>query len=552
MKIKRFVAPDMRQALKKVKETLGADAVILSNKRVEQGVELVAAVDFDEAAILNSATLAVPQASAATGVGFPQTPADDSWLASTPTAAAPAPRASAGPEEPKAYYGRAPAPAASMPETKAPTFKEVVDRSRPAQAKVSTARPEFAARTPSIEEWVPPAAAERAPVPPMRPQREPAAAARPASVPEAGMRRVAPAPAVVPAQAAAPAARAPQAGAQDTSSILDEIRREMASLRSAVYRDANEPVAREPQARESSPREPLLRETAAQETAPRESDQRQRVSKQIARRLQAMEIYPDLVKTLTDRVSQLDDPNQAWRRVLSEVVAGVPVMGRDLLDERGVVALVGTAGVGKTTTLAKLAARFCMRHGHRQLALITADGYRIGAEEQLHAYGRILDVPVRAVSTPQDLNAALDAFADRRLVLIDTAGVGRKDLRVNELQGLFAKSKRAIQCLLTIDASSQVQTQIQAVRSFQGLKPMGCILTKLDEAGSLGGVISLLIKTGIPFAYATDGQKVPEDIHVARPQSLVASAVELLRGSNDPAEPSIPQKTATTREQLHV
>ncbi len=119
------------------------------------------------------------------------------------------------------------------------------------------------------------------------------------------------------------------------------------------------------------------------------------------------------------------------------LVRKIPILQEDLVDRGGVIALVGPTGVGKTTTIAKLAARFCLRHGNRHLALITTDSYRIGAQEQLHNYGRILDVPVRSASTPAELSDALHAFAEKRLVLIDTAGMGQRDLQLTERLALL-------------------------------------------------------------------------------------------------------------------
>lgn len=172
--------------------------------------------------------------------------------------------------------------------------------------------------------------------------------------------------------------------------------------------------------------------------------------------------------------------------------------------------------MGKTTTIAKLAARFRMKHGPREIALITTDNYRIAAYEQLTTYGRILDVPVRIASGLDELHQHLDTFYDRKLVLIDTAGMGPRDLRLMEQINLFSKVSIPIKSCLVISAASQLRTMQEAMDAFRGFSPEACILTKIDEAAQAGASLSAVIENRLPVAFVCDGQQVPEDLHHAR------------------------------------
>jgi flagellar biosynthesis protein FlhF len=258
-------------------------------------------------------------------------------------------------------------------------------------------------------------------------------------------------------------------------------------------------------------------------------------------------------KELAYRVEDAETPEQAWRQALTQLCAEIPVVKNDLLDAGGTLALVGPTGVGKTTTIAKLAARFCLRHGNRHLALISADSYRIGAQEQLQNYGQILDVPVRSVTTPEALNNALHAFVDKRLILIDTAGMGQRDLKLTERLGLLSKGNHPVKSLLTLSATTQRSALTHAIRAFSIVQPIGAILTKMDEAASLGGVLSSVLDASLPLAFVTDGQRVPEDIRGAHAERLMKQAVELseVMGSN-PDEEYLAMAFGGMNEYAHV
>ncbi|MCP3869920.1 MAG: flagellar biosynthesis protein FlhF [Gammaproteobacteria bacterium] len=409
MKIKRFIAADIRQALRQVRETLGADAVILSNKSVDGGIELVAAMDYDEAAFetkpktRTTSVRPVPvETNSGTGTGT-------------------------GPRVESRSRVEAPAKNVSEPETR-PT--SVVGRHK--------FREEPADRSP----------------------------------------------------------------AEYQDPVLQEMRGEMQALR-------------------------RMMENQLSELAWTQMGSRNPQSQELLRRLMQLDLSPDICSRLTRSLQDVENSDQAWRKALHLLAGELPVAGESLIEDGGVVALIGPTGVGKTTTIAKLAARFVLRHGHRHLALVSTDSYRIGAQEQLNTYARILDVPVRRASTPDELHATLNSLSDKRLVLVDTAGMSQQDVRLSEQLSLFKSGNRQVRTFLTLSANTQQAALEQAIESFGTAGTEGCILTKLDEAASLGGVLSAVVHSGLPIAFYTDGQKVPEDIHVARAHTLVNRAVTL-------------------------
>jgi len=245
-------------------------------------------------------------------------------------------------------------------------------------------------------------------------------------------------------------------------------------------------------------------------------------------RLMSLGLGAELARRLAERVRGTEDVEQAWREALYLVAAEIQVSETDLLEQGGVVALVGPTGVGKTTTIAKMAARFALRHGHRSVALITTDSFRIGARDQLQTYARILNVPVRTATSPDEMDAALNALGDRRLVLIDTAGMAAAHERIADQRETLQAVGCGLTTLLTLSATTEAAAVQRALRVFADFRPDACVLTKLDEAASLGGLLSALIHAGLATAFVTDGQRVPEDLQPARAHPLVTRAAELL------------------------
>jgi flagellar biosynthesis protein FlhF len=429
MKIRRFFAADMRQALRQIKETLGSDAVILSNKSVEGGVELVAAIDYDESAF------------------------------ETPTHVVHSPRKA--------------------------------DRVSPRRATTQTKskRQHFVEDSRPLFEDAPSAAS-----------------AGPSDKPSENKPRV--------------------EWSQDP--VLREMRREMQALR-------------------------RMMENELSELTWRDMGQRRPQTQELLRRLIGLGLDADHCRELAYRVEDAETSDQAWRKSLFHLASELPVMQDDLLDQGGIVALVGPTGVGKTTTIAKLAAKFCLRHGNRHLALLSTDSYRIGAQEQLQNYGRILDVPVRSASDAEELNRALHAFADKRLVLIDTAGMGQRDIKLSEKLALMTAGNHPIKTLLTLSATTQRAALSHATRAFSVTHPIGAVLTKIDEAAELGGVFSGLMESRLPLTYVADGQRVPEDIHIARANSLIHQAIDLCEdGERRPDEDYLAMAFGGMSDHAHI
>ncbi|TCS39150.1 flagellar biosynthesis protein FlhF [Paucimonas lemoignei] len=201
----------------------------------------------------------------------------------------------------------------------------------------------------------------------------------------------------------------------------------------------------------------------------------------------------------------------------------------DILDRGGVYALVGPTGVGKTTTTAKLAARCVMRHGAGKLALITTDGYRIGGYEQLRIYGKILGVMVHSVKDETDLKIALAELKNKHMVLIDTVGMSQRDQMVGEQIAMLSGTDTKVNRLLCMSATSSGETLNEVVRAYQGSGLAGCIMTKLDEAATIGGVLDVAIRQKLKMYYVANGQRVPEDLHVANKDYLVDRSFKLKR-----------------------
>ena len=247
----------------------------------------------------------------------------------------------------------------------------------------------------------------------------------------------------------------------------------------------------------------------------------------ILRRLLELGFSRRMAQALTVELPEGEPLQAVWRRTLGLLAHRIRVSAADPLDDAGVVALLGATGVGKTTTVAKLAARCALRHGAREVALVTTDSYRVGAFEQLRVFGRIMDVPVRVARDESALRQAVESFAHRRTVLIDTAGIGQRDARFADQVSLVRRASRRVKTHLVLSATAQMLALDETVRAFQDGLPDGCVITKLDEATSLGAVLSVISEQQIPVAYVTDGQRVPEDISPARSHRLVSRAIAL-------------------------
>ncbi len=418
MKVKRFFAQSMSEALKQVSEQMGPDAVILSNRRVDGGVEIVTALDYDE----NMARQRLGEQA--------ETATNGSRLA-----------------EMQADQHR--------------RLEDELGRSRDRIRDVREKRAQAGAGY---------------------------AGASFAELSDAAM-----------ADAEEPIARS-TGGTSGYSDELAQMRAEISSLRDLMHGRAVEPAKPTSNA----------------------------VQQRLAERLQEFGVSSDLAASLSRRHKggRLDE---GWKQSLKMLATGVRTAREEWLDEGGVYALVGPTGSGKTTTIGKLAARYVLRHGADSLALVTTDRYRVAAHEQLFVFGRILNVPVRVVDESHSLDSILDELSDRHMVLIDTAGLTSTDKGYEEQLSELAQSHHNVRTHLVVSATSQPRIMKSVWHCYKMANLAGCVMTKIDEALTLGESLGFVMETGLPVAYYTDGQKIPEDLHHAEAVPLVRLGVERLK-----------------------
>ena len=249
----------------------------------------------------------------------------------------------------------------------------------------------------------------------------------------------------------------------------------------------------------------------------------------LIRRLRELGLGAALANKIASEIPEQPDSERVWRQALAQLSHYLPVTNDDILSQGGVVALVGPTGVGKTTSVAKLAARCLLRHGPGSVALITADDQRIGAHEQLKIYGQILDIPVRVARDHGSLQAALSELRAHQLILIDTAGMSQRDVRLAEQLSMVRTGSPAVKLYLVLAANAQIAALEETVAAFSTTALAGAIITKADETSSFGGVLSVLSSHSLPVAYLSEGQRVPEDLAPARSHSLVSRCVAVMQ-----------------------
>ncbi|MBS1189640.1 MAG: GTP-binding signal recognition particle G-domain [Rhodocyclaceae bacterium] len=439
MNVRKFIAANARDALRKVKETLGTDAIILSNRSVPGGVEIMAVAARDMAMIVpaSSGEQAVPARRPA-----PATEADDDYRVNLSSARAnPAPVAR---------------PVAPQPTPQRPV--QPMEQSRTVNAAIP--------RTGGLRNLDLPRQPAAAVPPP--PPRVEAAPERPAKRNEAE---------VIPAV------------------VMEEIR----SLRKIVEQHLAGFAWGE-----------------ATRSAPAKTE--------VLRQMLDSGFSPQFARELLAELPAEMDASQAMAWVKGAADRSLFTLGAeaDIVDQGGIYALVGPTGVGKTTTTAKLAARCVLKHGPSRVALITTDGYRIGAHEQLRIYGRILGVSVYLVKDAVELRQTLSELQNKHLVLIDTMGMSQKDKLVPELTGMLADCD--VRRLLLLSSTSRGDTLDDVVRAYQGDALVGCILTKVDEAASLATALDVIMRHRLRLHYVSNGQRVPEDLHLPNRSYLLHRA----------------------------
>lgn len=493
MKIKRFVAPDMRTVLRMVREEQGADAVILSNRSVPEGIEVVAATDYDEQLAQDALKSLLPQKPATaldhardSDIGLP------SELAGALRAAAPpAPvQVRDASKKPVATGERADF-SAFLAEAK----QRIVRSTTATAAKEATARANTSSfsATPSFMN----------PEPVIESVSASSAAAGRAEASSTSLARVS----VEAAPSVGSRPRSVRIAPWDEDPSLVEVRTELAEMRGMMEREMQ-----------------------------RMTGERLRGSHGRGAALDALASYgceDALAREVVAKIPADADPTRARGLMLGQLAHLIPVAAFDPLRTPGVVALVGPTGAGKTTTLAKLAVRYAAEHGSRDVALITTDTQRPGGREQLHAYGRQYGLTVVEASSEEALHSALDRLKAYPLVLIDTAGHGQRDRAlVGQLNWLRHAGK--VRTMLVMPANAHNADLDEVVRRFGFISPEAAILTKLDETGRLGAALSVLVRHKLPLAFTTDGQCVPEDLAMAEPSHLVLKLEELRRAGDRP------------------
>jgi len=434
MKVKRFFAADMRQAMKLVRDELGADASIIGNRRVVGGVELTAALDYEAPRLT------------------PPTPGLSQELRKT---------------QEKILNARAQLDAGERslgaPQVNRQLFGDTL---RQAAEDGSPVAEQLLAR--------------------LQDERS------------------------TPVAVSAAVAQTEPVSSRDSDSGLGAMRAELAGLREML-------------------------EAQLGSMAWGQLNQHQPRQASLWRRLTQIGLPAELSKQLLAKVSEVQDVRQAWRLLLAHLAHSIPVLREEPIDQGGVIALVGPTGAGKTTTLGKLAARYVLKHGSQHVALVTMDTFRIGAHEQLRTLGRILNVPVRVVDEQNTLAAVLDEFANKRLVLVDTAGMQAQDPQLRGQLAELAAQGRRVRNMLVLAATSQHRVLRSAFHTYRSCGLSGCILTKVDEAATLGEALGLAMEQGLPVAYLADGQRIPDDINRAVGHQLVSRAVSMA-GNEAPAD----------------
>ncbi|ABI56336.1 flagellar biosynthesis protein FlhF [Alkalilimnicola ehrlichii MLHE-1] len=442
MKIQRIFAEDMRQAIRKVREEHGPEAVILSTKPVEGGVEVISAIDYDERAVQQAAGGAGERGAGRPG-GLPLGAIGENRHRRQTTAEA----AAAG--------------GASRRQVDITVGDD--DDGEALFADLQAAHEQSSRE----------AAAQ-----------QPAAGERPVRRRGRG------------------AETAPRVEwAQDPA--MNEMREELRQLRGLFESQLS------------------LMEWGRM-------GQRHPARAGLLKRLADMGMGSDVARRLADHIPAEAEPGEAWARALAIIERNLQVAEDDILEQGGVMALVGPTGVGKTTTVAKLAARFALKHGRDQVALVSTDTFRIGAQDQLRNFASILQVPVYNAASGEELAGVLENLDDKRLVLVDTAGMSQRDVRLAEQFTALRESSRRLRTCLVLSAATQLSTLTESMRAFAVAEPQGCIFTKLDEATSLGGLLTVALRSRLPIAWLGTGQRVPEDLEVARGDRLAELASTLV------------------------
>ncbi|MFP8965890.1 flagellar biosynthesis protein FlhF [Pokkaliibacter sp. CJK22405] len=509
MKIKRFFAPDMRQAMRQVRQEVGPDAVILSNKRVAGGVEIMVAINYEPPEKSESPLQPEPQAPAKPPTAYSE---------SIPSAASLRQRA----HEQQARQGKI--------HEGLPTSGKGLDKESVAALlkRLESERKERQRQQNGDHLRVVPDAPASSPMP-SKPPFEPVSMSQSMDEEEGSDTytahgRLSPSEPVEPPKATAPVSRQqdvhwsqipdlppsvpvrqPEPVFNERSDVITSMRGEIEQLKGL-----------------------LEKQMKASQKPASFSERSKPLQIQIQTRLHKMGFNVALSRQLIKVCDEVSEPKQAWRAVLAKLAGHLSTYENDVVDGGGVFALVGPTGSGKTTTIGKLAARYVLKHGSAGLALVTTDCYRVAAHEQLRVFGHILDVPVRVVDERQTLNETLKSLRDKHLVLVDTAGMSAQDVHRDKQLRQLSQVSMKLRKLLVLPSTSQAQVLRSAYQSYRPLGLEGSVITKVDEAVNLGEVLSVVIEHALKVAYITDGQQVPDDLSLATQGNLISRAVHAI------------------------
>ncbi len=538
MKIKRFFAADMREALRQVKEELGADAVILSNNKVSDGIELVAAIDYDEDAIKRQAADSRNPSAMHRSAGTP---------ASGQTLTRP---------EKRSVFARVRKP--SIAEKLEDDIKDDVIQFSHSSSSVTggsadkgiqDADQDFGAllkqtavARESTNAFTRPSVNDRK-QPYISDLDNTESASQNISQNAVDDYQHLNSRTTSRSQGRFGGSKAIENDEWDLDDFFSDsgsIRKSnaQAKKKSAKTRSGSKPATgkvewlQDPALTSVQEEIKSLRgilENQLSGLAWGDFARRHPHRAELLSRLYRLGMKSSISEKLVKQLDADDALETSWRRLLTLIARNIPTTEQDLIDEGGVIALVGPTGVGKTTNIAKLAARFTLKHGAKELALVTTDSYRIGAHEQLKTYGRILGAPVYVADDEQDLKQILSRLEDKKLVLIDTAGMSHRDIRLAQQLTMLRRSYSSIKVLAVLSAASQTMAMDEVIKTFNARELDGCIASKVDESTSIGGIISILIENQLQLNYISDGQKVPEDIHHANTKDFLKQALEMVR-----------------------
>jgi flagellar biosynthesis protein FlhF len=470
MNVKRFTARSSREALQLVRQALGDDAVVLSTKPCADGVEVLAMAPESMEQIER---MAAPAAARLPGPKPAKTPA--------------------------------------------------------ASAEVQQDVEQLSMSTLSFQDYVRERmlrrrqAAMKAEAPAVEPRPEPAMSPLQAKL-SARMSAPAAEPAV-PAPVLAPARRDMPAPREDVRAAASDI--QLPSLADAAAEGVRSRRDQQDMMNELRSMKGLIEERFGA-LAFMEKLQRQPGQARLTQKLLDCGFSPALIRKLAESLNPEVADESAWAAGVLERNLMTGEAEPALEDQGGVYALVGSTGVGKTTSTAKLAAAFATRYGAANLGLVTLDAYRVGAHEQLRTYGRILGVPVHTAHDRASLEDLLELLAAKKMVLIDTAGMAQRDSRTRELLDML--SHRSIQKLLVVNAAAQGETIEDVLISYRASLCRGVILSKMDEAVKLGPALDALIRHKLKVVGVANGQRVPEDWHRLSAHALVHRALRPTAG----------------------